>query len=400
MRKSLCFWAEGLHSGASSLFLYGEPFYARARFGWTSAQILLSQALSGACIAAGAHMGGQIAHRRDPVLALRLALVGTLCGYIIGLARAGSHPEAHFLFAFVVIALFQACAWPAVETLLVENEGARRIQNLVGYFNLLWSGATAMVFLAATPLMNRFGFPVVFASPILLTFGAIAACERIAWIRRSARLAGSIDSPESVELPTHTLTDQQRAAFRWLGWLANPFAYVAINTLVAYLPATRERLHLSFASASIWLSLWFYVRSLAFELLRQWSGWHYRWPLLCAVFAATMASFAAIVLAPSIGILLAAQVVFGLGVGLLYQSSLFYSMAESNSQGEHGGFHETFIGLGIIVGPMAAYAGSTYAPHRPAIAVLGVIGLMAIGLAAMLRIGSKHAGRPAALGGR
>ena len=64
-----------------------------------------------------------------------------------------------------------------------------------------------------------------------------------------------------------------------------------------------------------------------------------------------LVSFGAAVLAPSVGVLVLAQLVFGGSVGLIYYSSLFYSMDSSETKGEHGGIHEAVIGLGNCAGP-------------------------------------------------
>ncbi len=39
-----------------------------------------------------------------------------------------------------------------------------------------------------------------------------------------------------------------------------------------------------------------------------------------------------------------AQIAFGISVGLIYYSSLFYSMDVGETKGEHGGLHEAMIG--------------------------------------------------------
>jgi hypothetical protein len=149
------------------------------------------------------------------------------------------------------------------------------------------------------------------------------------------------------------------------------------------------RLGLSFREASVWCSLWFYARTAAFEILRQWAWWHYRRGLLYLGFVFTMLSFAGIVLAPTLAALVIAQVVFGLSAGLLYQSSLFYSMAGSEAQGAHSGIHECFIGLGTMLGPLLAFGGSRLSPNSPALSVGLVLGLMALGLCGILLLGRR-----------
>jgi predicted MFS family arabinose efflux permease len=73
-------------------------------------------------------------------------------------------------------------------------------------------------------------------------------------------------------------------------------------------------------------------------------------------------------------------VLFGLAVGLIYYSSLFYSMDVGETKGEHGGFHEAAIGVGICVGPGVGAASLRFFPTQPNLNVWAVCGLLALGL--------------------
>ena len=68
-------------------------------------------------------------------------------------------------------------------------------------------------------------------------------------------------------------------------------------------------------------------------------------------------------LARDLWLLLVSQTVFGLAVGLLYYSSLFYSMDVGETKGEHGGIHEAAIGAGNATGPAMAAAALAVFPE-------------------------------------
>ena len=136
-----------------------------------------------------------------------------------------------------------------------------------------------------------------------------------------------------------------------MAWLANPFAYIGINTVIAVMPGIAQRLELSTMLAGFWGSLWCFARLATFVGLWLWPGWHYRFRWLLAAYLALVSAFITILLAPSLPVLVAAQVVFGGAVGLIYYSSLFYSMDSSETKGEHGGIHESVIGLGNCTAP-------------------------------------------------
>ena len=57
-----------------------------------------------------------------------------------------------------------------------------------------------------------------------------------------------------------------------MAWLANPFAYIAINTLIAVMPGLAARLHLTPMLAGFACSLWCFARLGAFVLLWLWTA--------------------------------------------------------------------------------------------------------------------------------
>jgi hypothetical protein len=175
-------------------------------------------------------------------------------------------------------------------------------------------------------------------------------------------------------------------AFLRMAWLANPFAYIAINTLIAVMPALSARLGLSTTLAGFCGSVWCFSRLGAFFLLWFWEGWHYRFRWMMVAYVGLLATFAAILAAPNLAALVAAQLVFGAAVGLIYYSSLFYSMDTSEAKGEHGGIHEAAIGLGNFAGPAMGAASLHFLPDYANSGVLAVTGLLAAGLAGLVAI--------------
>jgi hypothetical protein len=70
--------------------------------------------------------------------------------------------------------------------------------------------------------------------------------------------------------------------------------------------------------AGFFCSVWFFVRMGAFILFWLWPGWHYRFGFLFGAKLLLIASFLGLLLAPTLWILLVAQIVFGLSIGLIY----------------------------------------------------------------------------------
>jgi hypothetical protein len=169
-----------------------------------------------------------------------------------------------------------------------------------------------------------------------------------------------------------------------MAWLANPFAYIGVNTLVAVMPGIAGRLELSTMAAGFCCSLWCFARLGAFAWLWRWGGWHYRFGWLLSAFIALVASFAIILLVPNLAVLLLSQIAFGYGLGLIYYSSLFYSMDTSDTKGEHGGIHEAAIGVGNFAGPALGAASLQLLPQHANSGAAAVTALLVFGLGGLL----------------
>jgi hypothetical protein len=178
-------------------------------------------------------------------------------------------------------------------------------------------------------------------------------------------------------------------AFLRMAWLANPFSYIAGNTLIAVMPEVAARLELTTTLAGFCCSVWFFARLGTFALLWLWPDWHYRFRWLLAAYVALIVAFAAITIVPSLAVVVAAQLVFGGAVGLIYYSSLFYSMDVGETKGEHGGIHEAAIGLGNFAGPAVGATSLYFLPQAANAGVLAVTVLLVCGLGGLVGIWHK-----------
>ncbi len=103
-------------------------------------------------------------------------------------------------------------------------------------------------------------------------------------------------------------------------------------------------------------------------------------------FALLILSFAAILVAPNLAVLIAAQIFFGAAIGLIYYSSLFYSMDASDTKSEHGGIHEAAIGAGNFIGPAVGAASLEFFPQYTHNGVMAVGVLLLGGFGGLLTI--------------
>jgi predicted MFS family arabinose efflux permease len=106
---------------------------------------------------------------------------------------------------------------------------------------------------------------------------------------------------------------------------------------------------------------------------------------LLAAFVMLIAGFMLLLLATQLWLVVLAQLVFGFAAGLIYYSSLFYSMdVGGETQAEHGGLHEAAIGVGVFAGPAVGAAALQYLPANSSSAVYAVSVLLVCGLAGLI----------------
>jgi hypothetical protein len=208
------------------------------------------------------------------------------------------------------------------------------------------------------------------------------------WAHRKVTILArsGVSSPKAPEPEVHPHAPARTQLFLRMAWIANPFAYIAINTVIAVVPGVAKTLGLSAMTAGFCCSVWCFARLGAFTLLWLWDGWHYRFRWLLSAYIGLILSFAVILMIPNLRTLVVAQLVFGTALGVLYYSSLFYSMDLSDVKSEHGGIHEAIIGVGNMTGPAVGAAALHFLPQYANSGSIAVSGLLVLGLGGLLRL--------------
>jgi MFS family permease len=276
--------------------------------------------------------------------------------------------------------------WPTIEALVSEGEDAKGLPRRVGTYNVVWAATNALALFVGGTLVEKFGFKTIFFLPMVILTTQLALTF---WLEQHAnevaRAAGNEPAPTPIP-DSHRPSPARTRAFLRMAWLANPFAYVAINTFIPMLPTVAARFHLSPMFAGFACSLWCFARLGVFFALWFWTNWHYRFRWLVTAFVALIVSFAVILIVPSLAVLLVAQILFGCAIGLIYYSSLFYSMDAGDAKGERAGIHEAAIGVGNCIGPALGAASLQFLPQYANSGAIAVSVLLLCGLGALVGI--------------
>jgi len=345
--KAGYFILEGLNSFGTTLYLYYIYFFTRTMYGFDNKANLALAAASGLVYAACSLYGGKFAQRFGYFTALKLGFGLMVAAFAAGSQVTALWGQVSMLFLMITGVCF---TWPTLEALVSEGETRRGVQNMVGMYNVVWAGTGAIGYFLGGAILEKLGLRSMFYVPMGITALQLAITF---WLERQAKeTAGPnkpIDQAAQPEVQPHA--PAKARCFLKMAWLANPFAYIAINTLVAVMPGIAARLGLTTMAAGFCCSVWCFARLGAFAVLWFWGGWHYRFRWLLLAYLGLVSTFALILLVPNIAVLVVTQLAFGGALGLIYYSSLFYSMDSSDTKSEHGGIHEAAIGIGNFTGP-------------------------------------------------
>jgi len=374
--RTLCYTIEGLNSFATVIFFNYLYFLFRDRFGFNDKENLALASLIGLIYMFASWQAGRFAQRCGHFTALKTGFGIMIAGLVAG---SQIHSMAGEIAAACVVNVGMCCIWPVLEALVSEGAHAARA---VGIYNITWAAANAAAYFIGGTLIVKFGYQSMFYLPLAFILVQLAL---VFWLEK---IHGAV-AVEPSEPPAHVANRPSPARaknFQRMAWLANPFAYIAINTLLAVIPGLAAKFQMSPMLAGFVCSLWCFVRLGAFVLLWRWPGWHYRFRWLVTAFALLILAFAAILVAPNLAVLVAAQVFFGAAIGLIYYSSLFYSMDASDTKSEHGGIHEAAIGAGNFIGPAVGAATLQFAAQSPNAGAFAVSALLLCGLGGLVGI--------------
>ncbi len=385
------FTLEGLNAIPLAVYFMYIFFLMRDRFGFGDMENLLFGGFGGFVYMVFSAVGGRVAPRFGYLNTITVSLALMVAVFPCGLM-------VHSLWGQILIHTIgvagMAFVWAPLESLAVQGEPKHRVQKMVGIYNLVWSGMAALGFFLGGAIVDRLGFEAMFLIPAGVHFVQLLLAL---WLRRvesrdfGRAHSGARRQSEEDEVLLHDEADVPFAGvFLKMAWIANPFAFVATNTVGPSIPELAQQFELTKTAAGFFISVWMFSRFAGFVVCWMWDGWHYRLGWLVGAIAAMTSAFVVILTAPWLWILVAAQVVFGLSIGIIYYSSLYYSMHVGDNHGEQGGVHEAAIGAGNCVGPWIGAGALFLLPGQPNAAVWAVAALLIGGLGWMLKTWSAR----------
>ena len=315
---------------------------------------------------------GTISDRQGRRLLTAVSCIG--CGIVwLMLIRADSPVRLLALMPFS--GAFIAMFWPPTQAWLSQlSDTQRALRRNIGDFNLSWT-----VGLMIGPPIAGVLWGYSQAVPFLFAAGCMVALvvfmQTVGGGRKRDRAPAGAD-------PTPLRHDPALVRhFLHLAWIANFAAWFARGLTNVVFPKLGSDLGMSEGLIGTVIAAFLAGQLVVFIYLRKHSGWQWRlWPLLVALASGcagmVLSYFARTPMQFTIGLGLS-----GMGGGVTYFASLFYSLqGHVSSRGASSGIHEAVLGSGIFLGPlvggMVANSVDLHSPFLLAAAVFALTGIV------------------------
>lgn len=324
----------------------GIAFVAKHDFGYSVERSMVLYIAAAVAYIAGAFGSGIVTRRTRGILTPR-AIVGLVFvgqGTVCLLPLAFRDAWAMWAVA-IVVSLLSALLWPIVESYLTSGRHGAEMRSAIGWFNVTWMSAVAIALIGMAPVVDtRASLAIVALAP-----ASALAMAALPWFGPEPGRHEPEASKGWVTSEYPFLLDSARILL--------PAGYLLIGALSPLMPFRVEAVGAPPVAETPATATWMVARVAAIAVMWRLPFWHGRWSVLLVGGLGMALGFAWIVAAPGMASLLAGLVVFGAAQGIVYYAALYYAMSVGAAAVEAGGTHEGLIGIGYLVGPLAALAG-------------------------------------------
>jgi hypothetical protein len=364
-----------LGSVSGGVFWTGIFFVTLRHYGFSESKNLLLALGMGALYAL-------VAYRASALYALfdappRRVLAFSLIGWGVAAAFPVLLPDAEWpLWVGALVGSgVSGVIWPLVESYLSGRRHGEDLRRSIGWFNVVWTLATALPLLVM-PLLTR----VHVLAPLLLCAGM----NLLAVL--SLALLPEAPPPSEPEAAKSAVGTEYPLLLRSASVLL-PLSYLMSSTLAPVLPHRFAALGPSVVPASVLAATWMVARWATLGAMARLSFWHGRWSALFAAGFALTGGLVIVLLSTSTAGVVLGLALFGVGMGLTYCATLYYSLTVGHGAVDAGGGFEALVGLGYVMGPLVGLVGQATAagPSASLVTVLLTVGCALLGAVIALR---------------
>ncbi|MFV2069585.1 MAG: MFS transporter [Pirellulales bacterium] len=308
-----------------------------------------------ALAAAGSVFGSIFLARWSDRIGRRPMILLSLSGFLVTAGLLGVVGSWAQLFVVVIV---QACClgtfWPSLEARITDGADGRQMARRLGTWGIAISIGLLPGPVIGGTLSDLWIRAPFYGAALLggLLLAVLAVAFRGEKLHDGHRFNGAASSEEDPLL----LAPSTRRAFLISAWVANGALCAAASILrgifprFASLPETRGGLGMSGFEAGLILAAISLSMLPVFVILGRYPFWHYRLRYLLMGQGAAIAGCLFFALCSSLPMLATGALLYGVGGGVTYFSSIYYSLHAHTERGTQSGLHEAVMGGGFISG--------------------------------------------------
>lgn len=306
-----------------------------------------------------------------------LPLFGALTFFLSSLALSLSN-KVYQLFLFIAfVGIAGAMFWPSFEVWLAQMRMRESLLKRVSFFNISWCLGSGIGFLIAGILFEAYSHLSFYFASFLSLAIIFLIVGKLRKKKRDALFTDSGGKRMENNSSLDSSSSGQKAPFYlYIGWVANFANYFCIGMIKYLFPKLSIHIGIKPSIIGVLLFTVAFFQTVAFYMLGKTERWHYKGTPL--IFSQLLVIFGLVLifLGSTVISFLIAFMFIGVGGGLVYFSSIFYSLDNLEGKGQKSGIHEAVLGTGLLLGPLAggaiAEAFTLRFPYVLAIFVIGV----------------------------
>lgn len=261
-----------------------------------------------------------------------------------------------------LLGIANAMFWPAMEAWIAEKQSKRSLVQRMALFNISWSaGSTPGPLIGGLlyEVNSKLPFYFAFITSIFILFILLWKTPKLNLVTENKTLS---DKTLSLKDPPRNFS-----LYIAISRIANFTLWLSMGVIRYVFPKLGTQLGISPMFLGLLMLTLCLSQTLTFYVLGAIRQWHYR--MVPLVFFQLLAIIGLVVffMISSLPLFFLAFVFMGVGIGMTYSSSLFYSLNIAYRRGPSAAIHETVLGagnlLGSLMGGIVAQKFSLRAPY-------------------------------------
>jgi len=276
-----------------------------------------------------------------------LILLAFLCYFFFFLLFFFSKHLYQLFILMVFLGISDAMFWPSIEAWIGERRKGKSLLQQISRF-----GVFLRIGFIIGPIIGGHFFQISPRSPFYIAcFFYFIVFFMILKEPSKTEYKTSLSSKGDTSKQNNNYTTIH-SSYLYVAWIANFASYFSFGILRYIFPKLFIGIGFSSSTLGVLMSTISVSQAFTFYILGQTSRWHYRLaPLLSAQLLIAFALIL-IFLNNSLIIFFLSFIFIGIGMGICSFSSLFYSINTYHNRGARAGIHETFLGSGVLMGPL------------------------------------------------